>query len=516
MRKLYFMTVVLFAMQISFSYLDIGGDTGGGSGPTYISYYGFVTDCECGSFCSSSTGSYDNAYVVSEYCGGCGGSWWSCKPPTGTVTWHCDSGYANCDLDVANGCEININEDPNNCGSCGNVCSSGVCKEGVCLSDEESVRTEKCTSAINPPRNTFELPDYKCSIGSHMWSCTFSYRDCDVYEDNGCEAYVVDDPLNCGTCGNECSGGESGVCDNQQCLDETQYFSSEDARICNDDAKKCSRYYLEKSNVYDFFGDMITYEYRTRGKEYYVYQCDSAYRNCDLDLTNGCEINIANDVSNCGWCGHDCYDNPCSGAEIKEYSSVSAIDSICTTKCYLGICISKTKIGGACTRNIDCESGLKCTVGLPTLSYCSPQNTCPYDENGDHIIEANEFYGEGEEVNIDGEYFICKNIDGVMRWKSFNKVLDLGNLISFNHEGTTTAGAYIGNTGMAKSCSPDTYKSCSYSGPYYAYQFCADVRVSFDGMFSLETGKYVPIYVSEQELYNPYSATSIVLEMNER
>ena len=45
----------------------------------------------------------------------------------------CNAGWANCDNNAANGCEINITNDSRNCGNCGSVCPSGrSCVGGVC------------------------------------------------------------------------------------------------------------------------------------------------------------------------------------------------------------------------------------------------------------------------------------------------------------------------------------------------------------------------------------------------
>jgi hypothetical protein len=45
----------------------------------------------------------------------------------------CNSGYGNCDGNVANGCETSFLNDDNNCGRCGNVCSGLYsCNSGVC------------------------------------------------------------------------------------------------------------------------------------------------------------------------------------------------------------------------------------------------------------------------------------------------------------------------------------------------------------------------------------------------
>lgn len=44
----------------------------------------------------------------------------------------CASGWDDCDGHPANGCEVDIGTDSNNCGGCGQVCSSGVCAAGQC------------------------------------------------------------------------------------------------------------------------------------------------------------------------------------------------------------------------------------------------------------------------------------------------------------------------------------------------------------------------------------------------
>jgi hypothetical protein len=47
----------------------------------------------------------------------------------------CNVGFADCDGDPANGCEVNVSSDPNNCGGCNIVCGTGeVCTNGSCHS----------------------------------------------------------------------------------------------------------------------------------------------------------------------------------------------------------------------------------------------------------------------------------------------------------------------------------------------------------------------------------------------
>ena len=74
-------------------------------------------------------------------CGSCGSL---CELPHASASCNagacsleaCDVGFADCNGDAADGCEVNTAIDVNNCGLCGNVCSAGqgtpVCIDGTC------------------------------------------------------------------------------------------------------------------------------------------------------------------------------------------------------------------------------------------------------------------------------------------------------------------------------------------------------------------------------------------------
>ncbi len=44
----------------------------------------------------------------------------------------CTSGFADCDQDASNGCEVNVDSDPAHCGTCANACDGGSCVDGTC------------------------------------------------------------------------------------------------------------------------------------------------------------------------------------------------------------------------------------------------------------------------------------------------------------------------------------------------------------------------------------------------
>jgi hypothetical protein len=75
----------------------------------------------------------------------------------------CDSGYGNCDSDLANGCEVRLNT-LSNCGGCGTICdlahASETCATGACA----------------------------------MVSCDYGYANCDADGNNGCEYQLMDVP----------------------------------------------------------------------------------------------------------------------------------------------------------------------------------------------------------------------------------------------------------------------------------------------------------------------------------
>ncbi len=51
----------------------------------------------------------------------------------GACSFACSPGFADCNMNVADGCEVNLKTDPAHCGACATVCPMGqVCKSGVC------------------------------------------------------------------------------------------------------------------------------------------------------------------------------------------------------------------------------------------------------------------------------------------------------------------------------------------------------------------------------------------------
>jgi hypothetical protein len=116
-------------------------------------------------------------------CGACGTKCASAGVANACVSGQCTfgackPGFADCDGDLANGCEKSVDADMANCGGCGIEClpahaTGGACTGGAC----------------------------------GYAACESTFADCDGRKANGCETNTAIDGANCGACGVVCSGG---------------------------------------------------------------------------------------------------------------------------------------------------------------------------------------------------------------------------------------------------------------------------------------------------------------------
>jgi hypothetical protein len=96
----------------------------------------------------------------------------------------CEAGWEDCDDLPANGCEIDLDNDVNNCGTCGKQCTGANGTNG-------------------------------CALGQCTIACDPGFANCDSLADNGCEIDIRTDKANCGACGTVCSGTQS--CEKEKC-----------------------------------------------------------------------------------------------------------------------------------------------------------------------------------------------------------------------------------------------------------------------------------------------------------
>jgi hypothetical protein len=118
----------------------------------------------------------------------------------------CNLGYADCDKNAGNGCEVLVATDVNNCGACGNVCPQGtICKQGGCT-----------CAMCNIPNASALCVNNMCVFDK----CNPGFADCNNNKADGCEVSLNTDKNNCSQCGMVCPLNAP-FCANGQCVSQS-------------------------------------------------------------------------------------------------------------------------------------------------------------------------------------------------------------------------------------------------------------------------------------------------------
>jgi hypothetical protein len=179
------------------------------------------------------------------HCGACGRSCparANARPQcsAGGCGFVCDEGFGDCDGIEANGCEVNLSNNPRHCGMCNNSCSdraggTAVCESGTCRLQCEARRGDCDGNATNGCETLLVTSSHCGSCGTtcgagQVCDATNAIPRC-VTAPMGCAATTVcttaggnrvctnllTDPLNCGACNNACIGMGTLVCVNGRC-----------------------------------------------------------------------------------------------------------------------------------------------------------------------------------------------------------------------------------------------------------------------------------------------------------
>ncbi|MEI8257901.1 MAG: MopE-related protein, partial [Deltaproteobacteria bacterium] len=262
----------------------------------------------------------------------------------GTCGFACNPGFGDCNLNPADGCEVNLSSNTANCGACGTRCATGgSCSGGSCTCS--GTAGTSCGGVCRDTANDFNncgSCGRVCPAGA---SCSGSICHCPGTTGAACGTTCRDlanDFNNCGVCGRVCGAGGScsgGIC---RCPGTT--------------GTNCSGTCRDLANDFNNCGACGTI-------------CPvgaSCSTSCVCPGTRGTNCSgscrdLATDASNCGGCGTVC-PAPASG-------STSCSGSVCRPACPSG----RTLCGTTCVLSSygtsECFNGsrIPCTR---TLAAC--------------------------------------------------------------------------------------------------------------------------------------------------
>jgi hypothetical protein len=365
-------------------------------------------------------------------CGGCG---LACPTPdTATVMCNagncavgtCSTGTLDCDGKVENGCEVTAATDVKNCGVCGTACKSGAhgsaaCTSGKCalnceagFADCNGDATDGCEVVVAtdvkncgtcgmactpPPNSTMACVAGKCVVAT----CIGWFADCDKNPANGCEADTKGDVANCGGCGSACPAVQNGhasctggLCGIGSCNMPFQHCSMNAADGCEDDGSSdsnncgsCGHRCVAPDASESCVKSMCT-----------VTSCSMGFGDCDKMAGNGCEVNFSNDAGNCGSCGAAC-------PPLPHTDMVVCLKAACSPgQCSMGYSHCTMTPSDGCETDIttvtNCgKCGVVCTfpnavpackVGACALSSCNAGflNCNGNSADGCEVVEATD------------------------------------------------------------------------------------------------------------------------------
>ncbi len=365
--------------------------------------------CSATSACPAGSSCCDGACVDTQSnvaaCGACGTS---CRTANGRpacamgacAVGMCTMPYENCDMNAANGCEVNTQTDPNNCGACGNVCPAGdggvgTCAMGRCgiacaegTADCNGMASDGCEADIRADSTNCGTCGRACALRNATSACAMSactiascnagFGDCDSDPSTGCETSTATSALHCGACGRACRltnvathGCAAGACTIEACAPgfaDCDGMASNGCEVNTDTTNTscgaCGRSCGAGTCIRGICTSM----------------CAGARGDCDGNVTNGCESDLNAETLNCGACRNACVAGPqstprcTSGAcSITCATGFSDCNRSAADGCEIDTRVSPTNCGACGTV---CPAGQTCNNSICVAPCPGVQTRC--------------------------------------------------------------------------------------------------------------------------------------------
>ncbi|MDO9017600.1 MAG: hypothetical protein Q7V43_11865 [Myxococcales bacterium] len=289
-------------------------------------------------------------------CGGCGRR---CAPSNATgacatgrcTIMACDDGFADCDGNADNGCEVNLRGDVSHCGACRMACmvsggtpacSAGVCGLSMCAAGRgdcdrsaangcevdlstTAAHCGTCGAVCDLPNATASCAGGRCAVAS----CAAGFADCNGNPADGCEVNVRADAAHCGGCGMRCAPANAagacvaGACTIAACTGGAADCDGAAGNGCEvnlaSDVNHCgacpSRCALANATAACASGRCL------------VASCAAGFADCNANPSDGCEVNLNTTPGSCGACGRACAlanasGNGCAGGQCTVTACV--------------------------------------------------------------------------------------------------------------------------------------------------------------------------------------------------
>ena len=335
------------------------------------------------------------------HCGGCGVV---CKVANATASCsgglcavkQCNGGFGDCNGMASDGCETSVAADIENCGACGAKCvgmgnqaascSSGVCGVGSCdapfkdcngkPADGCEVNTasdlKHCGACMAPcamvPNGSPACVAGACGISI----CTETFRDCDHTLATGCEANISSDLKHCGGCDQPCPAPPNttaacmmGKCAPGMCVGAFKDCNANLADGCEIDSSSspahcgaCNKPCAVANGTPGCAVGKCT-----------VSVCNLGFGDCDKMAPNGCEVNTFTEAKHCGVCGNDCGQSPAGKLCLAGICGCKVAKDDCNPMLANGCTMGACTCGAAAPCN---PATLQCTGGKCLLKKDQP------------------------------------------------------------------------------------------------------------------------------------------------